>query len=168
MSEIDQINDDILNSLNSFTKRIQEASSDQFNKIRSCSFFDPIPSQYLAEVASKSHISSFTQGQKIATEHDIVRHFYVIIFGSASVQVDNHSVGRILSGECLGESAFFTQEAPARSATVIAEGEVIAVEMSHADIASISDETRVFLDKALLLALFKKLQTANKHIISHP
>lgn len=168
MSEIDQINDDILNSLNSFTKRIEEASTDQFNKIRACSFFDPVPSEYLSEIADKSRIVSFTQGQKIATEQDLIRPFYVIIFGSATVQVDHKNVGRILSGECLGESSFFTKETPARSATVIADGEVIAVEMSPADIESISDVTRVFLDKALLLALFKKLQTANKHIISHP
>lgn len=163
MNEIDKINDDILSSLSSFTQRIGDVSSDQFSRMRECSFFDPIPSEYLSEIVTHSRIVSFSAGAKIVTEQDVIRPFYVLIFGAATVYSNRKEVGRILSGECLGESAFFTKETPTRSAAVIADGEVIAVEMNQLDIEAISDATRMFLDKALLLALFKKLQTANKH-----
>ncbi len=164
MNEHEKIDFDILNSLNSFTKSIEEVSSDRYAKMRECSFFDPIPSEFLSEIVDKSRIVTFHQGEKIVTEQDTIRPFYVMVFGSATVQVDQHEVGRILSGECLGESAFFTKETATRSATVIAESEVIAVEMSPVDIEAITDPARMFLDKALLLALFRKLQSANKNI----
>ncbi|MGB8516409.1 MAG: cyclic nucleotide-binding domain-containing protein [Gallionella sp.] len=164
MNEFDKINDDILSSLSSFTKRLEDAASDRFNQIRGCSFFDPVPSEFLSEIVEKTRIVTFHAGAKIATEQDILRPFYVLIFGTASVQINHKKIGRIQSGECLGESAFFTREAPTRSATVIAESEVIAVEMGPTEIDSITDPARIFLDKALLLALFKKLQSANKQL----
>lgn len=164
MDEIDKINEDILSSLDSFTKQIDADSSDRFSKIRDCSFFDPVPSEYLAEIANHSRIVHFAAKDKIITEQDVIRPFYVLIYGSATAYFDHKMVGHILSGECLGESAFFTKEAPARSAAVLADGEVIALEMNPLDIEAISVSTRMFLDKALLLALFKKLQTANKRL----
>lgn len=164
MNDFEKINDDILNSLSSFTKQVDADSADRFNKMRECSFFDPVPSEYLLEIASRSRIVRFAAKEKIITEQDVIRPFYVLIYGSATAYFDRRMVGHILSGECLGESAFFTKEAPTRSAAVLADGEVIALEMGQLDIEGISDATRMFMDKALLLALFKKLQAANKHI----
>lgn len=164
MNDFEKIHDDILNSLSNFTKQVDVESEDRFNKIRACSFFDPVPSEYLAEIANHSRIVHFATKDKIITELDVIRPFYVLIYGSATAYFDHRVVGHILSGECLGESAFFTKEAPARSAAVVADGEVIALEMSQLDIESITNETRMFMDKALLLALFKKLQAANRHI----
>ncbi len=167
MDDLDKINDDILSSLDNFTKQVDAASNERFQKIRECSFFDPVPSEYLAEIADHSHLVKFGDKEKIMTEHDMIRPFYVLIYGAANAYFDHKKVGHILSGECLGESAFFTKEAPARSAAVLADGEVLALEMGPMDIEAISVSTRMFLDKALLLALFKKLQTANKHIPVH-
>lgn len=164
MNDLDKIDDDILNSLSNFTKKVDVESEDRFNKIRACSFFDPVPSEYLAEIANHSRVVHFSAKDKIISELDVIRPFYVLIYGSATAYFDHRVVGHILSGECLGESAFFTKEAPTRSAAVIADGEVIALEMGQLDIESISDATRMFMDKALLLALFKKLQAANRHI----
>lgn len=164
MNEFDQINNDILKSLNSFTKRIDEVSDDRFTTLRACSFFNPIPSESLTEIVEKSRIVTFAAGDEITTEHDVIRPFFVIVFGTATAYVHEQEVGRILSGECVGESAFFTKQAPSRLATVIADGELIAVEISQLDIQSISAETQTFLDKALLLALFRKLQSANDHL----
>lgn len=164
MNEIDKIDSDIANSLTTFTKSVGEATQDRFEKMRGCSFFNPIPREYLAELASLFRVVHFSAKDKITTEQDVIRPFYVLIFGSATAYFDHRIVGHILSGECLGESAFFTNEVPARSAAVIADNDVIALEMSPMNIGMISDATRMFLDKALLLALFKKLQAANKHM----
>lgn len=164
MNDFEKINDDILSSLNSFTQQVDADAADRFNKMRECSFFDPVPSEYLIEIASHSRLVHFAAKEKIITEHDMIRPFYVLIYGAATAYFDHRIVGHILSGECLGESAFFTKEAPTRSAAVLADGEVFALEMNQLDIESISEATRMFMDKALLLALFKKLQTANKRI----
>lgn len=167
MNPLEQIEDDILNSLNNFTRHIDDDAAGLFDKMRECSFFAPVPSEHLAEIAHHSRTVSFRPGEKIITEQDIIRPFYILLFGAATAYFKHRPVGRILSGECLGESAFFNKENQTRSATVIADGEVSAIEMNAADIEALSLATRTCLDKALLLALFKKLQAANKQLQLH-
>lgn len=160
MDEIDAIQA----SLASFTQRLDDVASDSFNEIRKCSFFDPIPSEQLHPIAELATIHTFVQGDKLTSEGEEISSFFVILFGRASVHVRDNEVAVIHSGECIGESTFFASEAASRSATVIAEGEVIAAEIKKADIGKLTGESRTYMDKALLNALFRKLQQANRKI----
>ena len=160
MDELDAIQ----TSLASFTQRLDEVASNQFNEIRKCSFFDPIPSEALQSIARLTSIKTFKNGEKITSEGDEINAFYVILFGKTSVHVRNNEVAILHSGECIGEAAFFATEATSRSATVIAEGEVIAAEFKKSDIKSLSGENITYMDKALMNALFRKLQHANRKI----
>jgi len=164
MSETDSITDAIQASLASFTQRIEEVSSDQFNEMRKCSFFDPVPSNCLAEIAKESEVKTLTAGQRITTEGDTMDSFHVLMYGSATAYVHNKVVGIIRSGECIGEGTFFGIENLKRSATVITDGEVIVVEIKKSVVGRMEGEVRSYMDKALLLALYKKLQAANKKI----
>ncbi len=160
MDEIDAIQA----SLASFTQRLDDVASDSFHEIRKCSFFDPIPSEQLRPIAELATIHTFVEGDKLTSEGEEISSFFVILFGSASVHVRDNEVAVIHSGECLGESTFFAGEAASRSATVIAEGEVIAAEIKKSDIGKLLGEPRTYMDKALLNALFRKLQQANRKI----
>lgn len=160
MDEIDAIQV----SLTNFTQRLDDIASNGFNELRKCSFFDPIPSEQLRLIAELASIHTFRQGDKLTLEGEQIRSFFVILFGRASVHVRDHEVAVIHSGECIGESTFFADEAASRSATVIAEGEVIAAEIKKTDIERLTTESRSYMDKALLNALFRKLQQANRKI----
>jgi len=160
MNELDAIQA----SLASFTQRLDDVASDRFNEMRKCSFFDPIPSEWLQPISQLAEIKTFASGDRITREGDEMTAFYVILFGKASVYVRDKLVGLISSGECIGEGTFFANENISRSATVTAEGEVIAAEIKKADISSFSGDTRTYIDKALLIALFKKMQGANRKI----
>lgn len=160
MDELDAIQ----TSLASFTQRLGEVAQNQFSEIRKCSFFDPIPSAVLQSIAGLTSIRTFKPGEKITSEGDEINAFYVILFGRALVQVREKEVAVLHSGECLGEAAFFAAEVTSRSATVIAEGEVIAAELKKSDIKSMSPEDMNYMDKALMNALFRKLQHANRKI----
>jgi hypothetical protein len=59
---------------------------------------------------------------------------------------------------------FFANENLTVSATVIADKQVIAAEIKKTGIDLLQGESKAYLDKALLLALFKKLQGANRKI----
>jgi hypothetical protein len=59
---------------------------------------------------------------------------------------------------------FFANENLSRSATVVADGQVIAAEIKPIGIERLRSDCKTYLDKALLLALFKKLQGANRKI----
>lgn len=90
--------------------------------------------------------------------------FYVILFGTATVYYSKKIVGTIRSGECIGEGMFFANENISRSATVVADNQVIAAELKKAGIDSLHGDAKAYMDKALLLALFKKLQGTNRKI----
>lgn len=160
----DAENDDIRKNLDNFTLHFAGFSSDRYSEMRNCSFFDPVPDELLAKLAEVTQMITFKAGESIITEGDVMRSFYVILFGSAAVFVKSRKVGTLISGECLGEGAFFAQENQMRSATVAAEGELILLEITQNDIDRMEGLTRLYLNKALLLAMFKKLQAANNKI----
>ena len=160
MNELDAIQA----SLASFTKRLDEVSTDRFNELRKCSFFDPIPSEWLTPVAEQADIRTFSPGDCLTSEGDDMNAFYVVLYGTATVYFSRKIVGTIRSGECIGEGMYFANENISRSATVVADGQVIAAEIKKTGIDRLHGEAKSYMDKALLLALFKKLQGANRKI----
>jgi CRP-like cAMP-binding protein len=160
MNELDAIQA----SLASFTKRLDEVSTDRFNELRKCSFFDPVPSDWLRPISDQADIRTFAPGAHITNEGEGMHAFYVILFGTATAYFNNKIVGTIRSGECIGEGMFFSNENISRSATVITDNQVIAAEIKKAGIDCLQGESKAYMDKALLLALFKKLQGANRKI----
>lgn len=169
MSEPFNLDDAIQSSLASFTKQIDEMSSDKFNEMRKCSFFDPIPGEWLTEIAKDARIVTFAPGKEIIHEGNAMNAFYVLLFGTASVFLNQKNVGAIRSGECVGESTFFPDKSMSRAATVIADSKVIAVEITGMAVNKFEGDLKTYMDKALLLALYKKLQFANLRIeqLSH-
>jgi len=164
MSETDSITAAIQTSLNNFTQRFEDVSSDQFNEMRKCSFFNPIPSNLLNQLAKESVIRSFSGGEYITREGDSMNAFHVLMFGTATVCFQDKVVGIINSGECIGEGTFFGNGKFTRSASVITDGEVIVLEIRKEVVTKMEGELKTCIDKALLLALFKKLQAANQKI----
>ncbi len=160
MDELDAIQA----SLASFTKRLDEAVSDRFNELRKCSFFDPIPSEWLTPIAEQAEIKTFAQGAALTNEGEDMSSLYVILFGTATAYFKNKPVGTIRSGECIGEGVLFATETLERSATVIADDQVVVAEIKKSGLDNIRGEAKAYIDKALLLALFKKLQGANRKI----
>ena len=164
MSEQFNLDNAIQASLANFTKQIDQMSSDKFNEMRKCSFFDPIPSDWLKEIAKDAQIVTFASGREIINGSNTKGDFYVILFGSATAYVNQTAVGTIRSGECLGESTFFPDKSITRTAIVIADSEVIAVEIPKSAVTQFEGTLKMYIDKALLLALYNKLQRANLKI----
>lgn len=156
--------DAIQASLMSFTQKLDNAVNDTFNELRKSSFFDPVPSEALKDISRLFTIRTFHDGEQITAEGGEVTSCFIILFGRASVQVHGATVALLHSGECVGEAAFFATEATSRSATVVAQGELIVAEIRKRDIGTMTDDSRIYMDKALLTALFRKLQQANRKI----
>lgn len=153
-------------SLASFTKLFDDDAANRFNELRKCSFFNPIPTDWLKLISEQAEISTFQAGDFLTTEGDGMNAFYVILFGSTTVYCNHKAVGTIVSGECVGEGTFFDNGHIARSATVVADGQVIAAQIDKLGIDRLQSEAKAYMDKALLLALFQKLQGANRKIQS--
>lgn len=160
MNEIDAIKASLAN----FTRRLDEVSTHRFNELRKCSFFDPVPSEWLTPISEQTVIKTFSAGDRLTSEGEDMDVFYVILFGTATAYFNKKIVGTIRSGECTGEGMFFANENISRSATVVADGQLITAEIRRSGIDQLHGEAKAYMDKALLLALFKKLQGANRKI----
>lgn len=163
MSEID----DIQASLASFTRDFDQGASECFAELRRSSFFDPIPSEWLMPIAEFAKIKSYAAGESITKEGASLSSFYVMLFGTTTVYVHDKIVGTIVGGECIGEGTFFANANILRTASVVADEPVSVAEIDQPGIAALlaDDKLMAYMNKALLIALFKKLQGANRRIL---
>jgi signal-transduction protein with cAMP-binding, CBS, and nucleotidyltransferase domain len=161
MSEID----DIEISLASFIRHLGDTTS-RYSELRKCSFFDPIPNEYLETISRLTQIRTFAAGEKLTREGDPTNTFYVVLLGTTTVYCNEKRVGKISYGECIGEGTFFNNQNISRSATVIADEQVVVAELDRTSIEILRREAKVkeYMDRALMIALFKKLQGANQRI----
>jgi CRP-like cAMP-binding protein len=162
MDEFDDIEDKFAN----YAKQLLEDPAARFKALRDCSFFTPVPDEWLKRISESAMIKTFYSDICLTSQDDDMKAFYVILQGSAEAYRNGKLVGTIDTGECFGEGIFFADGSIATSATVIADYKIIAavftkdvVEKLQADA-----EAMISMDKALLLALFKKLQRANQKI----
>lgn len=162
MNEFDSIDDHFA----SYAKLLLEDASARLGALRGCSFFQPVPDEWLQRISGMAQIKTFHSDVSITTQDEDMKAFYVILYGTAEAFRNGKMVGTIETGDCFGEGIFFTDGTITTSATVIAEDKIIAAEFSKPVIEQLQADplARVSMDKALLLALFKKLKGANQKI----
>jgi CRP-like cAMP-binding protein len=162
MDEFEAIEDNFA----SFAKLLVEDSAIRFKALRGCSFFDPVPDEWLMRIADMAQIRTFHSDVCLTSQEDDTKTFYVILLGTAEAYHTGKLVGTIDTGECIGEGVFFANENIPSSATVIADYKIIAAEFDKTAVDRLrtDPDAMTYIDKALLLALFKKLQGANRKI----
>ncbi len=162
MNEFDTINDHFV----SYARLLLEDPSERFGALRHCSFFQPVPDEWLRRFSEMAQIRTFQPDACITSQDEGMKAFYVILWGAAEAFRNGKLVGTIETGDCFGEGIFFTDGTLTTSATVIAEDRIIAAEFSKPVIEALQSDAHamVSMDKALLLALFKKLKGANQKI----
>lgn len=149
-----------------FAQELAENPDARFEALRACSFFDPVPDEWLTILCDKADIRIFYSDVCLTAQDEETQAFYVILRGGAEAYRNGKLVGRIDSGECIGEGIFFADGTPISSATVIADYKIIAAEFNRNVVENLQldNKAMIYLDKALLHALFKKLQGANRKI----
>ena len=162
MDEFDTIDDQFA----SYAKLLMEDPSARFGALRKCSFFQPVPDEWLQRISEMAHIKTFHSDVCITSQDEDMKAFYVILYGAAEAFRTGKLVGTIETGDCFGEAIFFADGTITASATVIADDKIIVAEFSKPVIEALHSDphARVSMDKALLLALFKKLKGANQKI----
>ena len=162
MDEFDTIEDHFA----SYARLLLEDSHARFGALRKCSFFQPVADEWLQRISETAQVKTFHSDVRITSQDEDMKAFYVILYGTADAFRNGKLVGTIETGDCFGEGIFFTDGTITTSATVIADDKFIAAEFSKTVIEALQTDphARVSMDKALLLALFKKLKGANEKI----
>ena len=162
MDDFDTIDDHFA----SHARVLMENPLARFAALRNCSFFQPVPDEWLKHISEMAQIKTFQPDACITSQDEDMKAFYVILYGAAEAFRNGKLVGAIETGDCFGEGVFITDGSIATSATVIADDKIIAAEFSKPAIEALHSDAHVMvsMDKALLLALFKKLKGANERI----
>lgn len=162
MDEFDSIDD----QFSSYAQLLVSDADARFKALRGCSFFGPVSDDWLKRISEMARIETFHSDVCLTSQDEDMKAFYVILQGTAEAFRNGKLVGIIDTGECFGEAVFFANESISTSATVIADYKIIAAVFSKDIVESLQANTElmVSMDKALLLALFKKLQGANRKI----
>ena len=160
MSEFDAIAEGFSSKAN----HLEEDPAARFRELRKCSFFDPVPDEWLHPISALAKIRIFPEEDCLASEEEEMNAFYVLLQGAATAYCHDKIVGTIDSGECIGEGMFFAGENLSRIATVIADDDIIAAEIEKSAISALQGDARTYMDRALLRSLFKKLRGANLKI----
>jgi CRP-like cAMP-binding protein len=162
MDEFDAIDD----QFERHARLLTEDPSARFGALRSCSFFEPVPDEWLQRISGMAQVRTFRSDVSIASQDEDMKAFYVILYGAAEAYRNGKVVGTIETGDCFGEGIFFADGKLSTSATVIADDKLVAAEFSKKAIETLQADPHamVSMNKALLLALFKKLKGANEKI----
>ena len=162
MDEFDAIDDQFA----AYARQLMDDPSARLGALRNCSFFKPVSDDWLQRISGMAQIRTFHSDVCIASQDEDMKAFYVILYGAADAYRNGKVVGTIETGDCFGEGIFFTDGTMGTSATVIADDKIIAAEFSKTVIDALRSDPHlmVSMDKALLLALFKKLRGANQQI----
>lgn len=162
MDEFDTIDDQFAR----YARQLLEDPSARLGALRSCSFFQPVPDEWLQRMSEMAQIRTFHPDVSITSQDEDMKAFYVILYGAADAYRNGKVVGAIATGDCFGEGIFFTDGTITTSATVIADDKIIVAEFSKTAIEALQSDAHamVYMNKALLLALFRKLKGANQKI----
>ena len=162
MDDFDTIEDHFA----SYAKQLTEDPQARFAALRNCSFFQPVQDDWLQRMSGMAQIKTFHSDVSVTSQDDEMKAFYVILYGSAEAYRNGKVVGTIETGDCFGEGIFFADGTITTSATVIADDKFIAAEFSKTLVEEMHSDPHamVSMNKALLLALFKKLRAANQKI----
>jgi CRP-like cAMP-binding protein len=162
MDDFDSIEDHFA----SYARQLAEDPGARFAALRDCSFFQPVPDDWLRRMSQQAQVKTFRSDVSVTSQDDEMKAFYVILYGSAEAYRNGKVVGTIATGDCFGEGIFFADGSIATSATVIADDKFIAAEFSKSVVEEMQSDPHamVGMNKALLLALFKKLRAANQKI----
>lgn len=123
--------------------------------------FANVSRRHLKHIASLGRARRYAPGTSILRAGDAATAFFVLIDGTVRVVPASGRARRLRAGDFFGEMALF-DDAP-RSATVVAEDEVLTMTISHKAFSKLLKQ-EPSLSRELLRALAARLRAAEKSL----
>ncbi len=136
-----------------------------FDLMSHCAFFKDFLTVEIWEVLRASLPRKFAHNEQLIRDGEHGFSFYVLLKGSVTVTKKNRMLNLIQAGDCVGENACLYNGSPIRGATVTAQGEVIALEISKERLEAFSKDVCIRMDRAFLRSLNDKLSVSNARLL---
>jgi len=137
----------------------------KFNLMSHCAFFKDFLTVEIWEVLHASLWRTFAHNEQIIKEGEHGFSFYIILEGSVVITKKQRMLNVVQAGDCVGENACLYKGNPIRGATVTAQGNVTALEISKDRLDAFSKDVCIRMDRAFLRSLNEKLSVSNSRVL---
>ena len=137
----------------------------RFEMMSRCKFFKDFLTVEIWEVLHASHWRKFQPNETIIKDGEHGFSFFILLKGSVIVTKRQRMINIINDGDCVGENACLYNGSPIRGATVTAQNEVTALEVSKERLEGFSKDLCIRMDRAFLRSLNDKLAVANARVV---
>ena len=137
----------------------------KFELMSHCAFFKDFLTVEIWEVLRASLWRTFMRNEQLIKDGEHGFSFYILLKGDVVVTKKNRMLNVIHAGDCVGENACLYKGSPIRGATVMAQGEVIALEISKDRLEGFSKDVCIRMDRAFLRSLNEKLSESNARVL---
>jgi len=137
----------------------------KFELMSRCAFFKDFLTVEIWEVLRASLWRAFVHDEQLLKDGEHGFSFYILLKGSVVVTKKQRMLNVIHAGDCVGENACLYKGSPIRGATVTAQGEVIALEISKERLEGFSKDVCIRMDRAFLRSLNEKLSVSNTRVL---
>ena len=138
--------------------------TEKFDTLRSLPFFRNFSDVELWEVLRISVWNKFHKDERIITEGDNGRHFYILAQGTVKVLKQGRLLSLLNSGDCFGEMAHLSEKDFKRTTDVVSKTDVTLIELDPEVLEKASQGCRFQFNDAFLHMLAKRLAVANTRI----
>jgi len=139
------------------TKRPQHRDGERFAQMRALPFFAGFHDAVLWEALRLGTLSIQPGGSVLMEEGTPGESFCVLLEGTAVICKQGRMLSNVEAGVTLGEMSYLRPDKPLRSATAIAETDVVLLEIRNEALRHASDELQNRFDKAFIALLVKRL-----------
>ncbi len=134
-------------------------ADDRIPLLATVPLFRDLSARELREVLGAGKDIEFPAGRMIVEEGSIGTDFYMILSGDATVSKGGRVIRRLRPGDFFGEISLL--DGGPRSATVVAEGHVLAFRLNRPVMLRLLDRERSIARK-VLLEVIKRLRSAER------
>ncbi len=136
-----------------------------FDLMSRCAFFKDFLTVEIWEVLRASEPRTFRHNEALIREGEHGFSLFIVLKGSVAVTKQDRMLNLIQAGDCVGENACLYNGSPIRGASVAAQGEVIALEISKERLEAFSKDVGIRMDRAFLRSLNDKLSVSNARLL---
>ena len=137
------------------------AESERFDALRRLDFFRQFSDVELWEVLRIGKWGRHARDAVLIQESDIGSSFFILVSGEVKVLKEGRLLNVLKPGECFGEMAYLAKQKFQRSASIVALGDILVLEIRAETLTRASEQCRHHFHGAFLELLVDRLAMAN-------
>ncbi|MEO5670738.1 MAG: cyclic nucleotide-binding domain-containing protein, partial [Ramlibacter sp.] len=145
-------------------RRAQDRGGEHFTRMRALPFFADFHDAALWETLRLGKLHPYSRGDVLMQEDTPGDSFCIILYGVVAVRRNNITLSVLGAGVTLGEMTYLRPESPLRTATALAESDVLVLEVRNNSLRKASEALQTCFDRAFIKLLVTRLIATNAQV----